>query len=88
MRVHAANLLSNFQRQHANENLQSFIHQYTKMHQQATGLRPENDYDLSRKVEFMKRIRTHRLRTRSSKATVSRTILDIPYKHVSPEHLS
>ena len=59
-RVHAANLLSNFRRQHANENLRSFIHQYTKMHRQATGLRPENDYDLSRKVEFMKRIRNTR----------------------------
>ena len=56
-RVHAADLLSNFQRQHANENLRSFIHQYTKMHRQATGLKPDNDYDLSRKVEFMKRIR-------------------------------
>ena len=56
-RVHAADLLSNFRRQHANENLRSFIHQYIKMHRQATGLKPENDYDLSRKVEFMKRIR-------------------------------
>ena len=46
-RVHAADLLSNFQCQHANENLRSFIHQYTKMHRQATGLKPENDYDLS-----------------------------------------
>ena len=55
-RVHAADLLSNFRRQHANENLRSFIHQYTKMHRQATGLKPDNDYDLSRKVEFMKRI--------------------------------
>ena len=55
-RVHAADLLSNFRRQHANENLRSFIHQYTKMHCQATGLKPENDYDLSQKVEFMKRI--------------------------------
>ena len=55
--MHAADLLSNFQRQHANENLWSFIHQYTKMHRQATGLKPDNDYDLSRKVEFMKRIR-------------------------------
>ena len=27
------------------------------MHRQATRLKPENDYDLSRKVEFMKRIR-------------------------------
>ena len=27
------------------------------MHRQATGLKPENDYDLSRKVEFMKRVR-------------------------------
>ena len=26
------------------------------MHHQATGLKPDNDYDLSRKVEFMKRI--------------------------------
>ena len=56
-RVHAADLLSNFRHQYANENLRSFIHQYTKMHRQATGLKPENDYDLSRKVEFMKRIR-------------------------------
>ena len=55
-RLHAADLLSNFWLQHANENLRSFIHQYTKMHHQATGLKPENDYDLSRKVEFMKRI--------------------------------
>ena len=56
-RVHAADLHSNFRCQHANENLRSFIHQYTKMHHQAMGLKPENDYDLSRKVEFMKRIR-------------------------------
>ena len=55
--MHAADLLSNFRRQHADENLRSFIHQYTKMHHQATGLKPDNDYDLSRKVEFMKRIR-------------------------------
>ena len=54
--MHAADLLSNFRCQHANENLRLFIHQYTKMYCQATGLRPENDYDLSRKVDFMKRI--------------------------------
>ena len=56
-RVHAADLLSNFWRQLANENLRSFIHQYTKMHRQAMGLKPDHDYDLSRKEEFMKRIR-------------------------------
>ena len=56
-RVHAADLLSNFRKQHAKENLRSFIHQYTKMHRQATGLKPEQDYDLTRKVEFLKRIR-------------------------------
>ena len=56
-RVHATDLLSNFRRQHANANLRSFIHQYTKMHRQAMGLKPNNDYDLSRKVELMKRIR-------------------------------
>ena len=53
-RVHAADLLSNFRKQHAKENLRSFIHQYTKMHHQATGLKPEQDYDLTRKVEFLK----------------------------------
>ena len=54
-KVHAADLLSNFWRQHANENLRSFIHQYTKMHRQATGLKPENDYDLSRKYPDCKK---------------------------------
>ena len=66
-RVHAADLLSNFRHQHANENLQSFIHQYTKMHCQAMGLRPENDYDLSRKVEFMKRIRNTQIVNKNHK---------------------
>ena len=42
-RVHAADLLSNFKRQHANQNLRSFIHQYTKIHCQATRFKPEND---------------------------------------------
>ena len=64
-RVHAADLLSNFRHQHAYENLQSFIHQYTKMHHQATGLKPENDYDLSRKVEFMKRIQNTQIANKS-----------------------
>ena len=39
------------------ENLRSYIHQYSKIHRQATGLQPEEDYDLGRKVEFMKRLR-------------------------------
>ena len=56
-RVHAANLLSNFRPQHSMENLRSYIHQYSKIHRHATGLLPEEDYDLGRKVEFMKRIR-------------------------------
>ena len=56
-RVHAANLLNNFRPQHATENLRSYIHQYSKIHRQATGLQPEDDFDLGRKVEFMKRLR-------------------------------
>ena len=85
-RVHAADLLSNFQRQHANENLQSFIHQYTKMHHQATGLKPENDYDLSRKVEFMKRIRNTQIANKIIKSNHFKDYIpSIPYKPVSPE---
>ena len=56
-RVHAANLLNSFRPQHATKNLRSYIHQYSKIHRQATGLQPEDDYDLGRKVEFMKRLR-------------------------------
>ena len=56
-RVHAANLLNNFRPQHSTENLRSYIHQYSKIHRQATGMQPEEDYDLGRKVEFMKRLR-------------------------------
>ena len=56
-RVHAANILNNFRLQHATENLRSYIHQYSKIHRQATGLQPEEDYYPGRKVEFMKRLR-------------------------------
>ena len=56
-RVHATNLLNSFRLQHAMENLRSYIHQYSKIHRQATGLQPEEDYDLGRKVEFMKWLR-------------------------------
>ena len=56
-RVHAANLLNNFRPQHSTENLRSYIHQYSKIHRQATALQPEEGYDLGRKVEFMKRLR-------------------------------
>ena len=56
-RVHAANLLNNFRPQHSTENLRSYIHQYSKIHRQATSLQPEKDYNLGRKVEFMKRLR-------------------------------
>ena len=68
-RVHAADLLSNFRKQHAKENLRSFIHQYTKMHRQATGLKPEQDYDLSRKVEFLKRIKRTQIANKIIKST-------------------
>ena len=37
------------------------------MHHQATGLKPENDYDLSRKVEFMKRIRNTQIANKSNR---------------------
>ena len=32
------------------------MYQYTKLHAQATGLSPKEDYDLMRKVEFLKRL--------------------------------
>ena len=52
--AHAAALLIAFRKQNKNENLRSFIYQYTKLHAQATGMSPKDDYDLMRKVEFLK----------------------------------
>ena len=54
--AHAAALLIAFRKQNKNENLRSFIYQYIKLHAQATGMSPKEDYDLMRKVEFLKRL--------------------------------
>ena len=44
--AHVAALLIAFRKQNKNENLRSFIYQYTKLHAQATGMLPKDDYDL------------------------------------------
>ena len=44
--THAAALLIAFCKQNKNENLRSFIYQYTEFHAQATGMSPKEDYDL------------------------------------------
>ena len=54
--THAVALLIAFHKQNKNENLRSFIYQYTKFHAQATGMPPKDDYDLMQKVEFIKRL--------------------------------
>ena len=54
--THAAALLIAFRKQNKNENLRSFIYQYTKLHAQATGMSPKEDYSLMQKVEFLKRL--------------------------------
>ena len=54
--AHAAALLITFHKQNKNENLRSFIYQYTKLHAQATGMSPKEDYNLMQKVEFLKRL--------------------------------
>ena len=87
-RVHAADLLSNFRHQHANENLWSFIHQYTKMHRQAMGLRPESDNDLSRKVEFMKRIHNTQIANKIIKSNRFKDYTRYSLQACLQEHLS
>ena len=54
--AHAAALLITFCKQNKNENLRSFIYQYTKLHAQATGMSPKDDYEFMQKVEFLKRL--------------------------------
>ena len=53
---HATALLIAFCKQNKNKNLRSFIYQYMKLHAQATGMSPKDDYDLMQKVEFLKRL--------------------------------
>ena len=54
--AHAAALLITSCKQNKNENLRSFIYQYMKLHAQATGMSPKDNYDLMQKVEFLKRL--------------------------------
>ena len=54
--AHAATLLIAFCKQNKNENLRSFIYQYSKLHAHTIGMSPKDDYDLMRKVEFLKRL--------------------------------
>ena len=54
--VHVAALLIQFRKQEKNENLRSYIHQYTKLHLQATNLLPKQDFDLLRKVQILRRL--------------------------------
>ena len=44
--THAVALLISFRKQNKKENLRSFIYQYMKLHAQATGMSPKDDYDL------------------------------------------
>ena len=44
--AHVAALLITFCKQNKNENLRLFIYQYIKLHAQATGMSPKEDYDL------------------------------------------
>ena len=44
--AHAAALLITFRKQNKKENLRSFIYQYMKLHAQATGMSPKDNYDL------------------------------------------
>ena len=44
--THTEALLITFCKQNKNENLRLFIYQYTKLHAQATGMSPKDNYDL------------------------------------------
>ena len=54
--VHTEALLIASHKQNKNENLRLFIYQYMKLHAQATGMSPKEDYNLMQKVEFLKRL--------------------------------
>ena len=60
-RIHAAALLTQFRPQKLQENLRNYIEEYSRLLVQATGKTPAEEYDVERKLHFLRRLRNKRM---------------------------
>ena len=65
-RVHAAALFDNLRKQEDNENLRSYIHKYSKLHREATGISCEEEFDTQKKLHFLSRLRNSNISVKIS----------------------
>ena len=67
-RVHAAALFDNLRKQEDNENLRSYIHKYSKLHREATGISCEEEFDTQKKLHFLSRLRNSNISVKISQS--------------------
>ena len=67
-RVHAAALFDNLRKQEDNENLRSYIHKYSKLHREATGVSCEEEFDTQKKLHFLSRLRNSNISVKISQS--------------------
>ena len=67
-RVHAAALFDNLRKQEDNENLRSYIHKYSKLHREATGISCEEEFDTQKKLHFLSRLRNSNILVKISQS--------------------
>ena len=67
-RVHAVALFDNLRKQEDNENLRSYIHKYSKLHREATGISCEEEFDTQKKLHFLSRLRNSNISVKISQS--------------------
>ena len=67
-RVHAAALFDNLRKQEDNENSRSYIHKYSKLHREATGISCEEEFDTQKKLHFLSRLRNSNISVKISQS--------------------
>ena len=67
-RVHAAALFDNLRKQEDNENLRNYMHKYSKLHREATGISCEEEFDTQKKLHFLSRLRNSNISVKISQS--------------------
>ena len=61
-------LFDNLRKQEDNENLRSYIHKYSKLHREATGISCEEEFDTQKKLHFLSRLRNSNISVKISQS--------------------
>ena len=61
-------MFDNLRKQEDNENLRSYIHKYSKLHREATGISCEEEFDTQKKLHFLSRLRNSNISVKISQS--------------------